>query len=188
MSGFSADIDYMNRNIKSNFKQADRYECKYVIVIGEDGEYFLPITFVKNSEGRYVNTDNDIVYDHIRTYPMMEPIDAVKLAYQSEFGPAHMISDIKHAEKMVERERAETKTKSAPLFCHIGNGYVRLDLSSEDAAICSSSLIARIFAASASDISGTREGLLHKLEIIRGIAKEGAFSLLFSLPKSSSFA
>lgn len=119
---------------------------------------------------------NDIVYDHIRTYPMMEPIDAVKLAYQSEFGPAHMISDIKHAEKMVERERAETKTKPAPLFCHIGNGYVRLDLSSEDAAIYSSSLIARIFAASASDVSGTREELLYKLEIIRGIAKEGAFS------------
>ena len=36
MNGFSTDIDYMNRNIKGNFKQADRLEAKYVIIIGEE--------------------------------------------------------------------------------------------------------------------------------------------------------
>lgn len=36
MSGFSVDIDYMNRNLKGNFKQADRLESKFIIIIGDD--------------------------------------------------------------------------------------------------------------------------------------------------------
>lgn len=36
MNGFSVDIDYINRNIKSNFKQADRLTPKYIIIIGEE--------------------------------------------------------------------------------------------------------------------------------------------------------
>ena len=36
MNGFKAEIDLMNRNIKSNFKQADRVCAKYVIIIGEE--------------------------------------------------------------------------------------------------------------------------------------------------------
>ena len=36
MNGFTADMDYMNRNIKSNFKQADRLNAKYVIIVGEE--------------------------------------------------------------------------------------------------------------------------------------------------------
>ena len=36
MNGFSADMDYMNRNIKSNFKQADRLNAKFVIIVGEE--------------------------------------------------------------------------------------------------------------------------------------------------------
>lgn len=36
MNGFTSDIDLIGRNIKSNFKQADRLSSKYVIIIGED--------------------------------------------------------------------------------------------------------------------------------------------------------
>lgn len=36
MNGFKTDIDTINRNIKSNFKQADRLGAKYIIIIGED--------------------------------------------------------------------------------------------------------------------------------------------------------
>lgn len=36
MNGFNSDMDYMNRNIKSNFKQADRLNSKYVIIVGEE--------------------------------------------------------------------------------------------------------------------------------------------------------
>src|SRR5574344_37563 len=36
MSGFKTDIDYMSRNIKGNFKQSERLNAKYVIIIGEE--------------------------------------------------------------------------------------------------------------------------------------------------------
>lgn len=36
LNGFIVDMDYNNRNLKSNFKCADRFNSKYVIIIGED--------------------------------------------------------------------------------------------------------------------------------------------------------
>ena len=49
MSGFSADFDYMERNIKSNFKQADRLNASFVILIGEE-EVKTNIITVKNNK------------------------------------------------------------------------------------------------------------------------------------------
>ena len=36
LNGFKTEIDYMNRNMKSNFKQADRLNTKFLILIGEE--------------------------------------------------------------------------------------------------------------------------------------------------------
>lgn len=36
MNGFSVDIDMMSRNVKGNFKQADRLKAKYVILVGTE--------------------------------------------------------------------------------------------------------------------------------------------------------
>ena len=36
LNGFNVDIDYMNRKIQNNFKQADRLKAKFVIIVGED--------------------------------------------------------------------------------------------------------------------------------------------------------
>ena len=36
MNGFNCDMDYMDRNIKSNFKQSERLNAKYVIIIGDE--------------------------------------------------------------------------------------------------------------------------------------------------------
>ena len=49
MNGFSVDIDYMNRNIKANFKQADRLQAKYIIIIGEE-EVKSNILTIKNNK------------------------------------------------------------------------------------------------------------------------------------------
>ena len=49
MSGFNTDIDYMNRNIKGNFKQADRLKPKYVVIIGEE-EVSSNILTIKNND------------------------------------------------------------------------------------------------------------------------------------------
>lgn len=49
MSGFSSDIDFMARSIKSNFKQSERLEAKYNIIIGEE-EVNSNILTVKNNK------------------------------------------------------------------------------------------------------------------------------------------
>jgi len=48
MSGFNTDIDYMSRNIKSNFKQADRLNPKFVIIIGDE-ETKTDVLTIKNN-------------------------------------------------------------------------------------------------------------------------------------------
>ena len=65
MSGFNADIDYMNRNIKSNFKQADRYETKYVMVIGEDEMNTNLLTIKNNNTKEEYKIDEDDLIDFL---------------------------------------------------------------------------------------------------------------------------
>lgn len=48
MNGFTSEIDGMSRNIKGNFKQADRIGAKYVIIIGEE-EVKSNILTIKNN-------------------------------------------------------------------------------------------------------------------------------------------
>ena len=62
MNGFNADIDYMNRNLKSNFKQADRYQTKYVMVIGED-EMNSQLLTIKNNNTKeeYKIKENELI-------------------------------------------------------------------------------------------------------------------------------
>ena len=64
MNGFKADIDEMSRNIKGNFKQADRLNAKYVIIIGEE-ELNTNILTIKNNntkEEYKVNIDDLIEF------------------------------------------------------------------------------------------------------------------------------
>ncbi|NLL44270.1 MAG: histidine--tRNA ligase [Mollicutes bacterium] len=48
LNGFNCDMDYMNRNLKSNFKQSERLNAKFVIIIGED-ELKNDILTIKNN-------------------------------------------------------------------------------------------------------------------------------------------
>jgi histidyl-tRNA synthetase len=36
LNGFKVDMDYLNRSIKSNFKQSDKLNAKFIIIIGEE--------------------------------------------------------------------------------------------------------------------------------------------------------
>ena len=49
MNGFSVDMDYMKRNLKGNFKQADRLHASYVVIIGEE-EMKTNILTIKNNQ------------------------------------------------------------------------------------------------------------------------------------------
>ena len=49
LNGFKVDMDYMNRNIKSNFKQADRLNAKFVAIIGEEEVNNNTVTIKNNN-------------------------------------------------------------------------------------------------------------------------------------------
>ena len=49
LNGFNVEVDYMGRNLKNNFKTADRLEAKYIIIIGED-EIKNNVITVKNNK------------------------------------------------------------------------------------------------------------------------------------------
>ncbi len=62
LNGFTVDMDYMNRNLKGNFKQADRLNSKYVVIIGEE-EVNSKLLTIKNNvtkEEYKVDIDNII--------------------------------------------------------------------------------------------------------------------------------
>lgn len=62
MNGFNSDMDYMDRNIKSNFKQADRLNAKFVVIIGEEEVNSNVITIKDNkSKAEYKVNVEEIV-------------------------------------------------------------------------------------------------------------------------------
>lgn len=49
MNGFNVEIDYLNKNMKANFKQADKLNAKYVIIVGEN-EVNTNLLTIKNNK------------------------------------------------------------------------------------------------------------------------------------------
>jgi histidyl-tRNA synthetase len=49
LSGFNVEVDYQNRNFKSNFKYADKIGTKFIIIIGEE-EVKTKVLTVKNNK------------------------------------------------------------------------------------------------------------------------------------------
>lgn len=67
MNGFSVEIDYLNKNIKANFKQADKLNAKYIIIIGEDEVNNQLLTIKDNQTKEEYKVDrNQIIefFDH----------------------------------------------------------------------------------------------------------------------------
>ena len=63
LSGFRVDIDYNSRNLKSNFKQADRLNALFVIIIGEDEEKSNILTIKNNkTKEEYKVELNNLVF------------------------------------------------------------------------------------------------------------------------------
>ncbi len=64
MNGFNGDMDYMNRSLKSNFKQAERLNTKYIIIIGNDeiGNNMVTIKDNETKESKTVAFDNIVDY------------------------------------------------------------------------------------------------------------------------------
>lgn len=70
-----------------------------------------------------------LIRQHKAKYPAMEIQDAIKLLYQSEFGPAHAITDEAAARARLFSElRSAGESDAEPLTVPIGGGYSRVNL------------------------------------------------------------
>lgn len=117
----------------------------------------------------------EVLSAHARRYPAMTPRDAVKLIYQNEFGGGHLIADPAACLARLRAEYAAApRDPSAPLAEDIGNGMVRIHLGGLDPREYPLEELARDFIRSAALHRGNTDAFREKLDVLRGLAEEGA--------------
>ena len=118
-----------------------------------------------------------ILAAHAARYPEMAPQDYVKLAYQSEFGPAHLLPKGEECLQALQAEWAALPRDAAPVPPEdIGGGLCRLHL--EGLAEEALPLVAALFRLTAEAQRGSREGLEEKLSLLEGLPVPGMGALL----------
>ena len=116
-----------------------------------------------------------ILLEHAKRYPRMQPTDAVKLIYQNEFGGGHLIRDEEGCLRYLRQEYEQVKKRfSIPLYEEIGNGMIRVNL----AAVQKDDLeqLGAIFIRSAAEHKGNLNSFLEKLEVLKASAEQGVFA------------
>lgn len=121
-----------------------------------------------------------ILHEQAQRYPGMTAQDFVKLAYQTEFGPAHL-RETGSAEALahLRRELAALPEGCSPQRVErIGNKLARMPLAnlSEDGV----PLLARLLVLTAREHSGTDEGFAARLEELRALPVAGLEEFLAS--------
>ena len=117
----------------------------------------------------------EILLRHFAQYPQMEPQDAVKLIYQQEFGPEHMIQDAGKSLSTLKTEMAQLQGSRAqePLYENIGNGLCRLNLRPcRDRGIPAED-INRLFVETAQSTEGDKKRFRQGLRALQKLAEEG---------------
>ena len=123
-----------------------------------------------------METLEQILRNHARKYPLMEPQDAVKLIYQNVFGGGHLIRDPAACRCALRHEYEDTPQDcDAPLLEYIGNGMVRVMLNALDASGYDPEQLGYDFVRSSCEHRGTLQGFLLKLDILRKVTVTGAF-------------
>lgn len=122
-----------------------------------------------------------ILQTHQQRYPQSTVVDYVKLIYQNEFGPGHLVTDEQASLARLEAEWGRLQTNpnlQDDLFEPIGNGLVRLHLRPLGDAL-SLRAVNRFFVLTAEKVRGSRGGLERKLELLRGFIQGDASVVSF---------
>ena len=115
----------------------------------------------------------EIFRAHFARYPQMTPQDAVKLMYQSAFGPGHLIRDEGYARSRLAEELAQTDPCDGELLEEIGGGYGRLHLGPARArGITGEEIFARFSAAAGAPCPG-KEAFEAGLSLLEALTKQG---------------
>lgn len=114
----------------------------------------------------------EIAREHWARYPLMEPRDFAKLAYQSEFGPAHMAQSPDKVLAALLAERKEAGMEALPPE-PIGGGLCRFHITQALSTLWELPLAGRMFRRTMGLGSGTAEGLSEKLEVLASLPVPG---------------
>lgn len=116
----------------------------------------------------------DVLLQHFAKYPKMEPQDAVKLIYQQEFGPGHLIADEKKALALLkqEMEALGPARDGEALYEAIGNGLCRLNLRPCRERGIPVEDIGRLFVETAQSAEGDRKRFRQGIRVLQKLAEE----------------
>ena len=116
----------------------------------------------------------EILLQHFDAYPKMWPQDAVKLIYQQEFGPEHMIVSEKKALEALVQELAGLGScrPGEALYEPIGNGLCRLNLRPCVERGIPAEDICRLFAETARCTEGDKKRFWQGVKILQKLAEE----------------
>ena len=115
-----------------------------------------------------------ILLAHAQRYPNMEPTDAVKLIYQSEFGGGHLIRDESSClDRLYQEYKNTIQQSSLPLWEDIGGSMVRVNLGALDTAGWSHEKLGQAFLRSAKTVRGSMCSFRGKLELLRELTRKG---------------
>ena len=117
--------------------------------------------------------------DHLARYPLMEPQDCVKLAYQSALGPGHEAPDRGTALRELLREWGNLPADSPSRPPEdIGNGLCRFHLAGTDDLTLAAPLLADLFRLTARQVQGTPADLERNLAVLEPLALPGMAAYL----------
>lgn len=133
---------------------------------------------MESGSGQNSGMSNPLFKKRMMETPFMEPVDAVKLAYQSEFGCGHLLAPEAECAQRIAREIAEmTADREAPVFLPIGGGLCRMNLHAPSVRALNPLTLARMMAVTAQQARGTAEGFEQRLDELRALCREGATPL-----------
>ena len=116
----------------------------------------------------------DVLLTHFDRYPLMRPQDAVKLIYQQEFGPEHLIRDPEKSLQMLRQEMGGLEAEEKePLYESIGNGLCRLNLRPCLARGIPPEDICRLFGETSASVTGERRRFRQGIRELRELAESG---------------
>lgn len=113
---------------------------------------------------------------HAKAYPLMTVTDAVKIVYQSVYGPSHLIKDEKSAFDRLINEYNSCEQIIAPIYDPLGNGLIRVNLNALDHAGITPKQVFDKFIATANAVHGTPQEFEKQLAVLSEVAEKGVFT------------
>jgi uridine kinase/predicted membrane protein len=131
------------------------------------------------SDDSGVNEINRVITEQIKLYPKSEAVDLLKVLFQNEFGPGHLITDSVKAKKILADEvfRASAGEQNFPekIVEPIGNKLCRLHIAAVRKTGLSPDTLYRFFELTAIHTRGTEESFLRKVRILENMAESKNF-------------